>query len=232
MEVIEKTAEKLIMRIDSGYSLANAIRRTVEEIPILAIDEVEIFQNDSALYDEFLAQRIGLVPLKTEKKMGAKTSVDLKLEKTGPCTVYSGDFKGSAKIIYDKIPLTILEKGQKIELIGNARMGSGVEHAKYIPGLVYYRNVLEIISGNDKIDEIVQNGGGVFKAEKSGKNWICDLDEVCVDKILRINKDAVKDGKEIILFVESFGMLEAKDIVLKAIETLGSNLDEFKKQVK
>ncbi len=232
MEVIEKTPEKLVMRIDSGYSLANAIRRTVEEIPTLAIDEVEILGNDSALYDEFLAQRIGLVPLKTEKKFGSKTNLDLKLEKTGPCKVYSGDFEGSAKVVYDKIPLTILEKGQKIELTGTARMGTGIEHAKHIPGLVYYRNVLEIVSGNEKIDEIVQNGTGVFKAEKSGKNWICDLNEASVDKILKINKDAVKDGEEIILFVESFGMLEAKDIVLKAIETLGSNLDEFEKQVK
>jgi hypothetical protein len=91
---------------------------------------------------------------------------------------------------------------------------------------------LEVSVGNSKIDEIVQNGTGVFKAEKKGKNWICDLDEADVDKILKINKDAVKDGEEIILFVESFGMLEAKDIVLKAIETLGSNLDEFEKQVK
>ncbi len=232
MEVIEKTSEKLIMRIDSGYSLANAIRRTVEEIPILAIDEVEILKNDSALYDEFLAQRIGLVPLKTEKKMSSKTSVNLKLEKTGPCGVFSGDFEGSAKVVYDKIPLTILEKGQKVELVGTAKLGTGMEHAKHIPGLVYYRNVLEVSAGNSKIDEIVQGGAGVFKAEKKGKNWICDLDEADVDKILKIDKGAVKDGKEIILFVESFGMLDAKDIVLNAIETLGSNLDEFEKQVK
>lgn len=232
MEVIVKTPEKLIMRIDSGYSLANAVRRTVEEIPTLAIDEVEIVQNDSALYDEFLAQRIGLVPLKTEKKMGAKTSVGLKLEKTGPCTVYSGDFEGSAKVIYDKIPLTILEKGQKIELVGTAKIGTGIVHAKHIPGLVYYRNVLEVVSGNNKIDEIVQNGTGVFKSEKNGKKWVCDLDEDSVDKILKIDKEAVKDSAEIILFVESFGMVEAKDIVLGAIEILGKNLDEFEKQVK
>jgi len=232
MEVIEKTPEKLVMRIDSGYSLANAIRRTVEEIPTLAIEEVEILKNDSALYDEFLAQRMGLIPLKTEKKFGAKTSLDLKLEKTGPCTVFSGDFEGSAKIVYENIPLTILEKGQKIELAGTAKLGTGMEHAKHIPGLVYYRNVLEIVSGNAKIDEIVENGKGVFKAEKKGKNWICDLDEASIDKILKIDKDIVKDGDEIILFVESFGMLEAKDIVLRAIDTLGNNLDEFEKRVK
>jgi DNA-directed RNA polymerase subunit D len=212
--------------------LANAIRRTVEEIPTLAIEEVEILKNDSALYDEFLAQRIGLVPLKTEKKMGSKTSVGLKLEKTGPCTVFSGDFEGSAKVVYDKIPLTILEKGQKIELVGTAKLGTGIEHAKHIPGLVYYRNVLEISAGNSKIDEIVENGTGVFKAEKNGKSWICDLDENGVDKILKIDKDSVKESDEIILFVESFGMLDAKDIIIEAIGTLGNNLDEFEKQVK
>lgn len=66
MKIIEKTPEKVIMRTDANYSFANAIRRSVEEIYALAINEVEIFKNDSALYDEFLAHRIGLIPLKTE----------------------------------------------------------------------------------------------------------------------------------------------------------------------
>ena len=48
--------------ISSAY--ANALRRTTEEIPVLAIDEVEISKNDSVLYDEVLSHRIGLVPLK------------------------------------------------------------------------------------------------------------------------------------------------------------------------
>lgn len=232
MEVIEKTPEKLILRLESSDSLANAVRRSVEEVPTLAIDEIEFFKNDSALYNEFLAHRIGLVPLKTEGKMSAKTSIDLKLVKSGEGPVYSGDLQGGAKIVYDNIPLTILRKGQEIELIANAKLGTGIEHTKHTPGLVYYRHILEVESKNPKVEEIVKNSDGLVKPEKKGSKWICDLSEADVDKILDIEKDCVGDSNEILLFVESFGLLDAKDIVSKAVQKLNENLDSFEKSLK
>jgi len=166
MTTILKTPEKLIMRLGCSYSLLNAIRRSVEEIPILAVDDVEIFKNDSALYDEFLAHRIGLVPLKMDSKMSSKTEISLKLKKTGPCTVYSKDLIGSVNDVYKEIPLTILEKGQEIELVATARLGLGVKHAKHSPGICYYRHLLKIKS-NSKIDEIIRNSKSkIIKSEK------------------------------------------------------------------
>src|SRR3989344_8939581 len=108
MEVIENTKEQLILRIDANEPLANALRRSLTEVPTLAIDEVEIFKNDSALYDEMIANRIGLIPLKTEKSMNSKTKIDLKLSKKGPCIVCAEDLEGPAEIVHGKIPLTIL----------------------------------------------------------------------------------------------------------------------------
>ena len=62
-----KEKNKISFKTDIEIDLANAIRRSVLEIPTMAIDEVEIIKNDSALYDEIIAHRIGLIPIKTEK---------------------------------------------------------------------------------------------------------------------------------------------------------------------
>ena len=161
--------------------------------------------------------------------MGSKTSINLKLKKSGPCTVYSGDLKGGAKVIYSNIPITLLEKGQEIELVATTKLGKGIEHAKHIPGLCYYRYILEVVFGNQQIDKIVQNSKGIIKSEKKGNKWICDLSEADADEILKIDKNAVKDSDEILFFIESWGQLDADVVLKKAINALSANLGEFEK---
>lgn len=231
MEVVEKSSERIVLRIESGYNLANAIRRSVEEIPTLAIDDVEIFKNDSAIYDEFLAHRLGLIPVKTDGKMGKSTEIDFKLKKSGPGIVYSGDIQGGAKIVHDKIPITLLEKGQELEFVATAKMGTGIDHTKHVPGLCYYRYLVEVKS-DPKTDKIIEGSKGAIKPEKKGSKWICDLNETVVDEIQGISKDAINDSEEILLFIESFGHLDAETILTKAIQVLGENLSEFEKALK
>jgi len=231
MKVLEKTPRKLIIRTEISESLANAIRRSIAEVPALAIDEVEIFKNDSALYDEVLASRLGLVPLKTEKSMSSKTKITLKLLKIGPCTVYAGDLKGPVDVAYPKIPLVILGKGHKLELVATAILGIGLNHAKYAPGLCYYRHILEVKS-SPKIDEIIKNSRGLIEPEKKGNKWLCDLNDSEVDKITRIDKDTISDSPELLLIVESFDQMKAEDIFKGAISVLTKNLNEFEKSIK
>jgi len=231
MEIIENTPEKLILRVEITEYLANAIRRSVLEVPTLAVDEVEVFKNDSALYDEVLAHRIGLVPLKTEKSMSSKTKIDFKLSKTGPCTVYAEDLQGAADIVYPKIPLTILGEGHKLELVATAILGAGIDHAKYTPGLCFYRHILEVKS-SPKIDEVIRNSKGMIKAEKKGNKWICDLNETEIGQITESDKDAISDSLELLLVIESYGNMPAKDILTKAISSLTGNLSSFEKELK
>ena len=231
MEIIENSEEKIVLRMEANEPLANALRRSVSEIPVLAIDEVEIFKNDSAIYDEILANRLGLIPLKTEKNMNEKTKIDLKLTKKGPCTVYADDLKGNADIIFGKIPITILAEDSKLELVATATLSKGTEHAKSLPGLCYYRHILEVTS-SPKIDAVVKDSKGLIEAEKKGNKWICDLKGAEREDIFAIDKNAISDSSEILFVIESFGNMPAKDILQKAIKALSDNLDEFEKETK
>ncbi len=231
MNIIVNTSEKIILRLVINETLANTIRRSLSEVPTLAVDEVEIFKNDSALYDEIIAHRIGLVPLKTEKGMSEKTKVDLKLSKTGPCTVYSGDLNGNADVVFDMIPITILGENHKLELVATAILGKGTEHAKFIPGLAYYRHILEVKS-SPEIDKLIEGYKGAIKPEKKGSKWFCDLSDNIAGQIETIDKEGIKDSDELLFIVESYGNMPAKDILLKTLDAIDENLDEFEKAVK
>lgn len=231
MELVLKTPEMLIIRIPANETLANAIRRSVAEVPTLAIDEVEIFKNDSAIYDEMLVHRLGLVPLKTPKNASAKTSIDLKLSKTGPCTVYTEDLDGNADVVQPKIPIVLLGDNHKLELVASARLGRGIEHAKHMPCICFYRHLKDVAS-SPQADTIVQRSHSLIAPEKKSSTWRCDLNDAEVNALEALGKDAVRDADELVFVIESFGMMDAKDIFLKALDALEENLEEFEKAVK
>jgi len=142
----------------SSTAFANAFRRAmIGEVPTLAIEDVRIYDNTSALFDEMLAHRLGLIPIKTDLTAystqatcscggagcpGCTSTYTLSVE--GPRTVTSSDLipqDPGAAPVYENIPIVKLTKGQKLVLEAKAVLNTGREHAKWQPTLVCgYKN--------------------------------------------------------------------------------------------
>ena len=138
---------------DAEVPFVNAIRRiAMMKVPKLAIEDVFIVKNDSAMFDEVLAHRLGLTPLVSDAESieglvlpedcdcdsekgeyCPRCSVSFSLRETGPKTVYSKDLKscGDSKIkpVYDTIPLLKLKENQEVDLEAVAKLGIGKDHA-------------------------------------------------------------------------------------------------------
>lgn len=164
IDVGEERIRVVVEGIDRSY--ANAIRRfALSEVPVMAIDDVVIIENTSAMYDEVLAHRLGLIPLRTDLKRfvlpeecGCKSDmgcpscrVMLLLDaeaRGGIKTVYSGDLVSEddyVKPVSDRIPIVKLAPGQAVKLEAYARLGRGSEHAKWQAATV---SVMKPLGGN------------------------------------------------------------------------------------
>jgi len=232
MREIKKTENKLVFEAEITQNLANAIRRYANKIPIIAIDEVEISKNDSPLYDETVAHRIGLIPIKQGKK-DAKLTLNVKKEGF----VYSGEMEGDLEVVYKRIPITLLDKNQELEVVAFTKAGTGDEHAKFSPGIISYRDIVEITMDKgcaEKVKKVIpeveikSKGNSAFILDNAEKE-VCDICEGICEKD---NKEIeVKPTKDLVISVESFGQIKPAEIFKKAIEYLTKDLDELAKKI-
>lgn len=227
----QQNREVLVVPIE--ISLANAIRRTVNEIKTIAVKEVDVYRNDSAFSDEILAHRIGLIPLKNEKiKEGDVIELKLKVEsKEDGFDILSGSLGESVSIA--EIPIIRLNKGQGIEFVARASIGTGKEHARHTPGLVYYYNLnkITIKPEGKKHSELAESHPEVFKFDgelKVKNEWACnfDMEDIETPGI------EITPTEKIVFVVESWGMMSCSEIVKESVKVLSKNLEDVKKALK
>ncbi|RZC66936.1 hypothetical protein C5167_010631 [Papaver somniferum] len=89
---------------ETDVSVANALRRImIAEVPTIAIELVEIEVNSTVLNDEFLAHRLGLIPLTSDKAMGMRFSRDCDAcDGDGQCEYCSVEFHLSVRCDQDQ----------------------------------------------------------------------------------------------------------------------------------
>ena len=239
---------------DATPAFANALRRVmISEVPTLAVDTVDFHDNTSALFDEVIANRIGLIPLvfdpkkfnfqdecKCKGKGCPLCQVVFSLDKTGPCTVYSGDMKSSNRAVKPTDPNFIivkLLKGQHLKLDAFAVLGKGKDHAKWQAANVSYQYFPQIEVGNFKdLKRVVRACPKGALAVRNRKlvlkdPYSCDGCMVCED----VSENGVKvkgDPNKFIFKVESVSGLNPKYIILKASKILEEKANEFKGELK
>ncbi|MFC1723854.1 DNA-directed RNA polymerase subunit D [Nanoarchaeota archaeon] len=236
----------------SNTGFANLLRKTIiDEVPTMAIEDVEFRKNNSVLYDEIVAHRLGLVPLVTDldaynlpadcscKGEGcSKCQLMLSLKGKGPGYVYASEMKSKdPKVIpaHPKMPIVKLIKGQVLEFEAVAVLGKGKEHAKWVPGLAHYRYLTEIkVKKGCKDPKAVVDSCpvNVFELKSNDvvvKNPVaCHLCGACID----IAPDHIKveeNGQDFVFVLESWGQLSPEEMVEKAIEIIGAKSDEVAK---
>jgi len=196
VKILEREENEVIIVL-SGMKVrfVNALRRAmIAEVPKLAIDEVNIYENNSLLYDEQLALRLALTPLKTDDLSAYSDEDQISLtlkavspEREGYTMVYSKELISSDPHVepaFENIPLvklistereisgmrTVARQSLSFEAI--ARLGRGKEHAKWQPVTV---------CGIKKM----QNQGERTKADKKSLLFSVEGDgSVPVDEIL------------------------------------------------
>jgi len=233
----------------SGEVFANTVRRLiVEEVPTLAVEDVEIKDNSSSLYDEMLALRLGLIPIKTDLKSyrlpeneaeieekSARCTLTLKLKSGKNGLVYAEETESKdpkCNFVYDKMPVSKLLSKQKIDVTLTAIMGQGKDHVKWSPGWAWYKKEPVLKLGNIKDQENLMKNctDGVFSL-KSNKLTI-NNDKIYESKLLdyysQLDQGVNLEYSDNIIFnLESWGQLTCKEILQKSSEILIEKTEEM-----
>ena len=255
VKILKKNGQKIRFIVEGiDPALAGELRRImISEVPTLTIEWVDFLKNDSVLWDEIVASRLGLIPLvfkpksykfKKDCKCGGKgcthCQVTLSLVKKGPCMVYSGDLVPSnkkVKPVYDKIPIVELTEGQELKFEAVAQLGLGKDHAKWQAAIVGYRAIpkINIGRGGNSKEYAERCPKKVFtyrnKKLKVAKLLECNLCMTCVD----LSKGAIKvetDETKFLFKLETACGLKPKEIVMKSIDILDDKLEEFSKDLR
>src|SRR3972149_7206688 len=249
----EKTQLSFFVK-DTTPSMMNLLRRTImNSVPTMAIEEVEFRKNSSALYDEVIAHRLGLVALTTDLKSyelpeskdgeieyNAKNSVKMVLKAKGPGTVYASDLKSkdpAVKPVFPKTIIAVLLNDQELELEATAVLGTGSQHAKWSPGLVYYNHnaIITVNNNSSKLEEcksklppqIFGKDGKVDKELITRFNLVDAVDGICED-VIKVELET----NNFVLNIESWGQLAVKDMVKSAFDIITEQTEDLSKAIK
>ncbi len=264
IEILVQGVPLPILNAVRRYALAKVPSMAIDEVAVIANTSVlfdEILAHRLAmvpLYSEVAIKKYADPPPEVCAKCTAegeekppaevcrKCFVHLYLEAEAAdreIVVYSGNIKSEDPDVYpayDNIPIVILAPGQKILLELRARLGRGLEHAKWSPATVAVtRYVADIQIDHRRCNlcgkcvEICPRRVLEMAGEKIAVKdpYECILCKQCVNACPNKAIDIVPKNDEYILYIESSGALKPATIVREAVNILISELEELSKKV-
>jgi DNA-directed RNA polymerase subunit D len=254
LELLENKENILAFRIEGvNPAYLNTLRRLMmTEVPVLAIENVNFGKNNSILYDEMVAHRLGLIPLTTDlvgynmkDERGSagnpsnEVTLTLKVGKVKDThVVTAGEFTTSdpkVKPVHPGMPIVKLIEGQDLEITATAELGTGKEHMKWSPCLAYYRQYphITITKQPKNAKHIMERYPGVFELKgdklQVAHNGAYHLPDVDLD--MDDGEATVEHKDDYIFIVESWGQLPPATIVEHAVQLYDEQLDTFSKSL-
>lgn len=256
IEIKELKPKKAVLKIEGTKPyFVNSLRRVMlSELPKLAVNDVVIYDNTSALFDEIISHRLGLISIPTDlnlitfrdkcvcKGKGCPNcTVRYTLSKEGEGTVYSGDLQPAEKswtITESNIPIVELYGDQRLILEVEAVLGRGRDHAKwqgvqaptYRMGTIIEFDKKRINDVKEFLEKIPND-----LVEIKGNNLILkDINKLPVLESY-IDKEEIdyitikKDPTNLIFSLETDGSFTAKVAILESAKILEEKYEEIRK---
>lgn len=250
----ERKKNKIVFLLkDSNEIFANTIRRLIlEEVPTLAVEDLEIKENSSALFDEMLGLRLGLLPIKTDLKSyrlpqneeeitekAAQCTLQIQLKSSKKGYVFAEDAKSSdpkCTFVYGNTPVTKLLPKQKVDVTMTAVMGQGKNHIKWAPGMSFYRKEAVIKLGNvknsQKIAEVCSDGVFTLKGSKLTVNKDNVYESKLIDYYAELDSGInVEYTGNLVFSLESWGQLTCKEMLTSAAKILVEKTEQLESQI-
>lgn len=250
----EKKKNKLVILLkESDEIFANTLRRLIiEEVPTLAVEDLEIRDNSSALYDEMLGLRLGLIPIKTDLKSyelkekckcesagcsQCELKINLKANKKGP--VYAEEASSTdpkCTFVYPRMLIVQLASRQKLDLTLTATLGRGKDHAKWSPGTAFYKKepVVKIgkVTNPEHCAEKCTDGVLVLNNKKLEVNEEKVYESNLLEYYAELDKGiSIEHTDNIIFTVESWGQLSCKEMLNQSADILLEKADNLEHQL-
>ena len=258
-KLIDIQAKKITVNItDTKPYFVNAIRRTmIGDLPKLAVEDVIIYDNTSALFDEIITHRLGLIPIPTDLKIlnfkdecickgkGCPScTVRYTLSKEGEGVVCSGDLQPEEKswaITEDKIPIVELFNDQRLILEIEAILGTSRKHAKWqpvqAPGYRFMPTAEYEPSKKKEVEKFIKSLPDGIAAFKNDKIEILDITKMPIFESYLDRKKITyitvkRDQTNIVFSFETDGSLSAKSAFIHTCKILEDKYKELGKQLK